>query len=104
MTGLEIREEMAFYRHVKARGYKAEKLERASERGFPDRTVFLPGGRTLFVEFKRPGGGAVSPQQRATLARLSALGHECHVCDNSDDAIDIFEAALNDALTGGARG
>ena len=82
MTGLEIREEMTFYRHVKARGYKAEKLERASERGFPDRTVFLPNGRTLFVEFKKPGGGTVSPQQRATLARLSARSSQAFTAGN----------------------
>ncbi|TDX21645.1 VRR-NUC domain-containing protein [Modicisalibacter xianhensis] len=93
---LEIDEELAFVRHVKRRGYKAEKLHRASERGFPDRSVFLPNGKTLFIEFKKPGLGdeALSPQQVRTIDDLRALGHEVHVLDRADDAIDVFEAAL----------
>lgn len=96
---LELDEELAFVRHVKRRGYKAEKLLRASERGFPDRTVLLPNGRTLFIEFKRRDGkGELSPQQVRTIENLRALGHEVHVLERSEDAIDIFEAALVEAL------
>lgn len=99
MTRLEIDEEKAFVRHVKARGYKAEKLMRASERGFPDRTVLLPNGRTLFIEMKRPDSkGELSPQQIRTLADMETLGHWAYVCESADEAIDIFEAHLVEAL------
>lgn len=98
MTRLEIDEEKAFARHVKACGYRAEKLHRASERGWPDRTVLLPGGRALFIEFKRPDGkGELSPQQVRTLRDMESLGHEVHVLDTADEAIDVFEAALTAA-------
>lgn len=44
-------------------------------RRFLDRIVILPGGRTVFVELKRPKGGRFSAHQDETLARLERLGH-----------------------------
>lgn len=45
-------------------------------RRFLDRIVILPGGRTIYVECKRPIGGRHSVHQGETLERLQALSHE----------------------------
>lgn len=43
---------------------------------FLDRIAILPGGRTVYVELKRPKGGRYSVHQKETLERLKAMGHE----------------------------
>ncbi len=42
--------------------------------GAPDRIVFLPGGRIVLVELKRPKGGVVSGLQNRLHRILAALG------------------------------
>ena len=64
--------------------------------GIPDRLVLLPGGRSVWVELKRPGG-----QVRATQAlvhkRLQKLGQDVFVVwcrADVDDFIKKFEKSL----------
>lgn len=64
-----------------ARGCWAVKLW-PTVAGLPDRLILLPNGRAWFVEFKAPGAGRVSPQQRAAAARLNRLGYLVTHCDN----------------------
>ena len=46
-------------------GLAAVKLEKNSNKGIPDYLFIKKGGRSLYVEFKRPGGGGVvSTEQR----------------------------------------
>ena len=46
-------------------GLAAVKLEKNGNRGIPDYLFIKKGGRSLYVEFKRPGGGGVvSAEQR----------------------------------------
>ena len=46
-------------------GLAAVKLEKNGNRGIPDYLFIKRGGRSLYVEFKRPGGGGVvSAEQR----------------------------------------
>lgn len=45
------------------------------KQGSPDFYVFLPNGRTLHVEVKRPVGGKQSASQRAWQAAVEVLGH-----------------------------
>ena len=59
---------------VKSLGGLALKLALLGLRGFPDRTILLPGGRIFFVEFKRAGGGRFSQQQSIWSERLTDLG------------------------------
>lgn len=62
--------------------------------GVPDVCVPLCvraiGGRVvragLWIEFKRPGGGRVSPDQKIWHEMLREYGHEVHVCDRWYDA------------------
>ena len=46
-------------------GLAAVKLEKNGNRGIPDYLFIKRGGRSLYVEFKKPGGGGVvSAEQR----------------------------------------
>ena len=54
--------------------------------GWPDRMFFIPGGRPLFIEFKRPGG-KVSPKQQYIHERLRGWGYKVEVHDSTDDAL-----------------
>lgn len=56
--------------------------------GVPDRIVFLPGGRVILVEMKRPGGGTTALQNRIH-AMLRRLGQDVRVIDSKEDA-DAF--------------
>jgi hypothetical protein len=50
-------------------------------RGLPDRILLAPGGKLLFIEFKRPGG-RVTPMQLIWRDRLLALGFNWVVVDS----------------------
>jgi tRNA U54 and U55 pseudouridine synthase Pus10 len=91
--------EDALVKSVEAIGGVALKLEIAGVRGFPDRTLFLPGGRVIVVEVKRPRGGRLSQHQMRWLHRLQALGVEVAVVRNLRDV-----AALCDLPNRGDRG
>ena len=53
--------------------------------GLPDRLVLLPGGRAVFVELKKPKGGAVAPLQVLRHRRLDELGFGTVVCWTRND-------------------
>lgn len=50
---------------ARQKGLAAVKLEKNGNKGIPDYQFIRRGGRSIFVEFKRPGGGGViSPEQQ----------------------------------------
>lgn len=60
---------------IARRGGDAHKLVLLGQRGWPDRTCFLPGGELVIIEVKRPDGtGVVSVQQTRWRRRLVELG------------------------------
>jgi hypothetical protein len=65
--------ETAFVRYAESRDCLALKLVLALVRGWPDRTVILPGGRIFFAEFKTPKGRA-SARQGFWKSRLEDFG------------------------------
>jgi len=62
--------------------------------GWPDRVFFIPGGRPLFIEFKRPNERA-SPLQAHVHAGLRDLGYRVEVYDNVNDAINAIQSACS---------
>jgi len=77
-------------------GGVALKLKIDGVRGFPDRTILMPGGIVLFVEVKKPKGGVVSQQQKDWVRRLTALGFLCIVATSLEQvvaAVDLLRMA-----------
>lgn len=66
-------------------GGKALKLVLFSERGWPDRTIFLPGGELLLPELKLPKKNKKYEQQRRTVAWLQSLGFRSDFCQSLED-------------------
>ena len=65
------------------------------ERGLPDLTIYLPEGKVLNLEFKRPNGGVQSEDQKKVEAKLLALGHNYHLVRSVEH---IFELIANNTL------
>lgn len=72
-------------------------VAKIDQQGWPDRLIFLPSGRAIFIEFKKPGTGRLSDYQRYIIRRLTANGGEVHVVDNDKEACHIVEHALREA-------
>lgn len=92
MTTLERDIENRFVRWCAGRGFQCLKLA-PSVRGFPDRTVLCPDGRTVFVEFKRDDG-TLSPHQVEWIGKLKRLGFTVGVCRSVAEAVELVEGEL----------
>jgi Holliday junction resolvase len=57
--------------------------------GVPDRVVFFPGGRIVFVELKAPGQKQTPIQVRVT-KMLIDLGADVRVIDSKEAVNDLF--------------
>ena len=56
--------------------------------GFPDRTFWLPGGRPLVPEFKRPDGrGDPSPAQIWHMKKLREAGYDSPLIESKETFI-----------------
>jgi len=79
--------EQAFVRWCKREGIVQKKLADLGGSGFPDRTVFLGGGRIVCIEFKRPRGGRDQPGQKPVQQQLTDLGVPILKPNKLEDAI-----------------
>ena len=70
---------------------KAIKLEVQGDKGWPDRLCLLPNGITVFVEFKRPGGGEVSQHQKKKLNWLHTSKFRVLVADSWEQPLKYIE-------------
>lgn len=82
---------------IKRHGGRCEKLVNVGCKGFPDRTVLLPGGQIVFVETKRPKGGRYSALQNKWRDWLLALGCEYYRIKDLEQ-LAAFELILLDEL------
>lgn len=65
-------------------GGEAYKLKKDNKRGWPDRTIFLPGGRLIIPELKVPQGER-KRQQIEQVERLRELGFRAGFCESMED-------------------
>ena len=68
------------------------KIKPAGTNGWPDRLFFVPGGKPLFIEFKRPGKEA-RKLQKLIHRRLRHYGYEVQTHDTVQGAFDAVQAA-----------
>jgi len=73
------------------RGGEALKLKIESERGFPDRTIFLPEGEILIPELKRPRNGKQYEQQRRRVAWLQRLGFASDFISSMEELEELYD-------------
>ena len=78
---------------VEARGGLALKLQIPGVRGFPDRTILVPGQQVWFAEFKRLKTGRVSAQQEEWARRLRALGYAVYFIDTWEQFVQALDVA-----------
>lgn len=71
-------------------GGRALKLRPPTGRGFPDRTLALPGPWVAFVEVKRPKGGVVAKQQEQWARDLRAAGQRVYLVATKAGVDAIF--------------
>jgi hypothetical protein len=76
-------------------GIVGSKLVTPGDTGYPDRIFWLPGGKPLLIEFKRPGEEP-EPKQEYIHAQLRKLGYQVEVHDN---AIRAFQAVIEAVAT-----
>ena len=61
--------------------------------GWPDRVFFIPGGRPLFIEFKRPGG-KTSKKQEEIIGKLRGSGYDVEIIDKVEEGKDAIRTRL----------
>jgi hypothetical protein len=66
-------------------GVESIKLNVHGQTGLPDRMFLIPGGKPVFIEFKRPGG-VVSKKQEYMRKLLTRLGYPVYICDSVENA------------------
>lgn len=64
-------------------GGETRKVQWIGRNGAPDRVVWLPDGRQLWIELKAPGK-TPSPVQLREHARMARCGQHVHVVDSID--------------------
>ena len=90
----EIKIERRFVKLVKDNfNIRAIKFKDPARRGAPDRLILLPGGRCLFIEFKKPGED-LREEQEEYHEWLRYWGHAVHTCTSEDTAYNIVRDAL----------
>ena len=72
-------------------GIEGSKLNIRSDTGYPDRIFWIPGGRPLLIEFKRPGEEP-EPKQIHIHNKLRQLGYNVEV---HDDALEAFKSVVD---------
>jgi hypothetical protein len=82
---------MAYGRDVL--GLRSIKMKLQYDAGWTDRLWIMPFGRTLWMEFKKPGG----PRTKLQAERheyLASMGHDVVTVDTFEDAVAILEERM----------
>lgn len=84
-------------------GLTSIKLNLRGNRAWPDRLFFVPGGRPVLIEFKRPGD-VPRPLQAHRHEQLRRWGYDVISTDDRDAAILHLTRAVEAALGTGTKG
>lgn len=68
------------------------KLKPGAQTGWPDQLFFIPGGRSLLIEFKWPGY-EMAPRQYYIHKMLKGLGYDVELHTRKDEALRAIERA-----------
>jgi hypothetical protein len=100
MKRLEASVEGASCREIlRTHGVTCLKLNLKGRRGYADRLALVPGGRPLFMEYKR-AGGKLDPLQEHRKAELEKLGYDVvGPVSSVEEALEAVRAALARALS-----
>jgi hypothetical protein len=71
-------------------------------RSWPDQLFLIPGGRPLFIEFKKPGE-VPTEKQAHRIKQLRDLGYDVEVCDSKEQGIACVGAAMEAARLHASR-
>ncbi|MFA7602520.1 MAG: hypothetical protein WCY29_05875 [Novosphingobium sp.] len=93
--GTEYAVEQHFVKRVKELGGFSLKSDRIDGRRFLDRIAFLPGGKVLVAELKRPVGGRLSTHQTETMRALTARGHNVALLKTKEEVDLCLMNAMN---------
>jgi hypothetical protein len=88
---LESEVERYFVSQVKARGGWPMKLSIPGVRGLPDRICFMPKGRLLLCELKRPRGGRLHALQGYVHKKFAGLGFKVYRAHTLGGVDQVFE-------------
>lgn len=99
MAGPEKRVESAFAKWCRDSGMFCLKLSAQGVTGFPDRSVILPGGRIICVEFKSPTG-KTSKVQDQRISALRLLGVPVLVTSVLAEAKDFVRGFIDASRSG----
>ena len=87
---------------IRKAGGRTYKWVSPGNSGVPDRIVFLPGGKVIFVELKTDSG-KVSAQQKIQINRIQSLGRDVRVVRGIRGLIDFFYAVDQGAIAAKLR-
>ena len=88
---LERDVERKLVKELRTRGIKHIKLSAISQRGMPDRLVFLPKGKAVLIELKAPGRESVlSENQKYQILTLQALGYPVLVSSSVAECLEFI--------------
>ena len=77
-------------------GIESNKFVSPGNTGYPDRIFWIPGGKPLLIEFKRPGESA-STKQVYVHDQLRKLGYRVEIHDNIGRALRAVIEAVDAA-------
>lgn len=90
MLQIEKEIENQFVNYAKTHNVLAVKFIDPGNTGAPDRICFLPGGKILLIEFKKPGG-LLSVKQQLYHKRLYELGQFVYTCCSFQQAKEVLD-------------
>lgn len=77
-------------KEIRNAGGRAYKWISPGNSGVPDRIVFLPNGKIIFVELKTDSG-IVSGLQKIQIKRLQDLGQDVRIVKGIGGLVDFFD-------------